>query len=241
MINLIVPALTLGFLGSFHCIGMCGPIALSLPINSSSLFHKLSHLILYNFGRTITYTILGLIFGVIGQTFDLFGFQQYLSIAIGILILLSLFFTSGFAAKNKLTASIYSKMNVIKTTLAKLFQKKGWISVFSIGLLNGLLPCGLVYMGIAGALASGSYVNGAVFMAIFGLATIPIMLSLSLFGNVISLKFRQSIKNMVPIVLSIMAVLLILRGLNLGIPYLSPKIETEKNAHSHTTDINCHK
>lgn len=239
--NVIIPALTLGFLGSFHCIGMCGPIALSLPINNSSFFHKISHLLLYNFGRTFTYSVLGLIFGIIGQTFELFGFQQYLSIAIGVLILLSVFFTSGFAAKQKITSGIYIKMTVIKTALAKLFQKKGWMSIFSIGLLNGLLPCGLVYMGIAGALASGSYVNGALFMAVFGSATIPVMLSLSLFGNIISLKFRQSVKNMVPIVLSFMAVLLILRGLNLGIPYLSPKINSTNNTKIHTTDINCHK
>lgn len=239
--NFIIPALTLGFLGSFHCIGMCGPIALSLPINSSGLFHRISHLLLYNFGRSLTYSLLGLLFGLIGQVFNVFGFQQYLSIAIGVLILLSVFFSSTFASRHKLTAKIYQGMSVIKTALAKLFQKKGWMSVFSIGLLNGLLPCGLVYMGIAGALATGSYANGALFMALFGLATIPIMLSISLFGNIISIKFRQNLKNLVPIVLSAMAVLLILRGLNLGIPYLSPKIQTENKVSNHTADINCHK
>lgn len=238
--NLIIPAITLGFLGSFHCIGMCGPIALSLPINNTSLFHKVSHLLFYNFGRTITYSLLGLVFGLIGQTFNLFGFQQYLSIVIGLLILFSIFFTSGFAAKHKLTASIYKSMNGIKQALSKLFQRKGWLSVFSIGLLNGLLPCGLVYMGIAGALASGSYANGALFMLLFGLATIPVMLSLSFFGNMISISFKNSIRSLTPYVLSVMAVLLILRGLNLGIPYVSPKIQTD-TAHVHTTDINCHK
>lgn len=238
--NLIVPAITLGFFGSFHCIGMCGPIALSLPINNTSLFHKVSHLLLYNFGRTLTYSLLGLVFGLIGQTFDFFGFQQYLSIAIGALILFSIFFTSGFAAKHKITASIYKSMNVIKQTLSKLFKRKGWLSVFSIGLLNGLLPCGLVYMGIAGALASGSYINGAFFMLIFGLSTIPVLLSLSFFGNLISISFKNSIRSITPYVLSVMAVLLILRGLNLGIPYLSPKIQTE-TSRIQTTDINCHK
>ena len=114
------------------------------------------------------------------------------------------------------------------------------MSVFSIGLLNGLLPCGLVYMGIAGALASGSYTNGALFMFFFGLATIPVMLSLSFFGNLISLSLKNSIRSITPYVLSVMAVLLILRGLNLGIPYVSPKIQTD-TARVHTTDINCHK
>lgn len=238
--NWIIPALTLGFLGSFHCIGMCGPIALSLPINTTSFFHKVSHLLLYNFGRTLTYSFLGLVFGTIGQTFNFFGIQQYLSITIGVIILMSIFFTSGFAAKHQITASIYKGMNGIKKTLSKLFQRQGWMSVFSIGLLNGLLPCGLVYMGIAGALASGSYTNGALFMFFFGLAIIPVMLSLSFFGNLISLSFKNSIRSITPYVLSVMAVLLILRGLNLGIPYVSPKIQTD-TAHVHTTDINCHK
>lgn len=238
--NWIIPALTLGFLGSFHCIGMCGPIALSLPINTTSFFHKVSHLLLYNFGRTLTYSFLGLIFGTIGKTFNLFGFQQYLSVFIGVIILLSIFFTSGFAAKHKITASIYKSMNVIKQALSKLFQRKGLLSVFSIGLLNGLLPCGLVYMGVAGAIASGTYYDGALFMFFFGIATIPVMLSLSFFGNLISLSFKSSIRSITPYVLSIMAVLLILRGLNLGIPYVSPKIQTD-TARVHTTDINCHK
>jgi len=222
--NFVIPALTLGFLGSFHCIGMCGPIALSLPINSTNLFHKISHLLLYNLGRTITYSLLGLVFGIIGQTFLFFGFQQYLSIALGIIILFSIFFSSSFAAKNRFTLSFYNFMMFVKSKLLKLFQKKGWLSVFNIGLLNGLLPCGLVYMGIAGSMATTHYLSGMLFMALFGLATIPVMLSLSFVGNIINLKFRRTVKNAIPIILSVMAVLLILRGLNLGIPYLSPKI-----------------
>lgn len=239
--NFIIPALTLGFLGSFHCIGMCGPIALSLPINPTNLFHKISHLLLYNFGRTITYALLGLVFGIIGQTFSFFGFQQYLSIALGILILVSIFFSSSIAAKNRFTSSFYNMMTFVKSKLLKLFQKKGWLSVFNIGLLNGLLPCGLVYMGIAGSIATSNYFNGMLFMVFFGLATIPVMLSLSLLGNIIQLKFRRTVKNAIPIILSVMAVLLILRGLNLGIPYLSPKISQEKNVNIHSTEIKCHK
>lgn len=241
MISFVIPAITLGFLGSFHCIAMCGPIALSLPINSSSLFHKLSHLLLYNLGRTITYSLLGLLFGIVGQTFLFFGFQQYVSIGLGIIILLSVFFSSSIAAKNQFTSSFYNFMNFVRSKLLKLFQKKGWLSVFNIGLLNGLLPCGLVYMAIAGAVATSNYFYGMLFMALFGLATIPVMLSLSLVGNIIHIKFRRTIKNAIPIVLSVMAVLLILRGLNLGIPYVSPKISEEKNVNSHSLEIKCHK
>ncbi len=132
-------------------------------------------------------------------------------------------------------------MAFVKSKLLKLFQKKGWVSVFNIGLLNGLLPCGLVYMAIAGALATNNYLSGSLFMALFGLATIPVMLTLSLLGNIIHLKFRRTVKNAIPIILSVMAVLLILRGLNLGIAYISPKINTEKNVGLNSTDIKCHK
>ncbi len=240
MIQILIPAMTLGFLGSFHCIGMCGPIALTLPINSGSLFHKLNHLILYNLGRTLTYSMIGLIFGSIGQTFVWFGFQQILSILIGVLILFSVFFSSGYAAKHKLTSGIYNRMAFVKKAMSDLFKRKGWQTTFSIGLLNGLLPCGLVYMGVAGAMASNSAANGAMFMAVFGLSTIPVMMSISLLGNIISIRFKQAIQSMVPYVLSVMAVLLILRGLNLGIPYISPNI-SNNSASAHTNEINCHK
>ncbi len=124
--------------------------------------------------------------------------------------------------------------------MSDLFRRNGWQTTFSIGLLNGLLPCGLVYMGVAGAMASNSAANGALFMAVFGLSTIPVMLSISLLGNIINIKFKQAIQSMVPYVLSVMAVLLILRGLNLGIPYISPNI-SDNTSTLHANDINCHK
>jgi sulfite exporter TauE/SafE len=240
MIQWLIPALTLGFLGSFHCIGMCGPIALSLPIPSNGSFSKIYHLLAYNIGRVVTYSSLGMVFGLIGQSFLLFGFQQYLSVIVGSIILLSVIFSFLPFQKGKLSGKVYAQLAILKNTLASLFKKKGIHSVFSIGLLNGLLPCGLVYMAIAGSVATGNYVHGAFFMAIFGLSTIPIMLSLSLLGNVISLQFRKNIQKAIPFVLSGMAILLILRGLNLGIPYISPKL-IPANQIDHSQTINCHK
>lgn len=244
--ELMLAAISLGLLGSFHCIGMCGPIALALPVHSFSPLKKHLGIFFYNSGRVITYTFLGLIFGLLGQSFFLAGFQQILSIAIGILLLISVFFTNIKFVNFKYLGFIYSFINYVKNKLGKLFNKKGLHFLFFIGLLNGLLPCGLVYLGIAGALASGNFMKGIHFMFYFGLATIPIMYAVAFLGQFITLKYRNYIRKVLPVFILVMAFLLILRGLNLGIPYISPEFEKEsievkccEKPHSGKTDIQC--
>jgi sulfite exporter TauE/SafE len=233
--ELIIAAITLGFLGSFHCIGMCGPIALALPIHKASGIKKILLVLSYNFGRVATYLVFGAFAGLIGQSFFIAGYQQILSVTIGILILLTLFFSSGKRGAHILRSNLFSFFNTIKTKLGKLFLKSGLHSLFLIGLLNGLLPCGLVYIGIAGAIATGDIFRGALFMAVFGTGTIPVMLSLPLVGGIISVDARNKIRKTVPVIVGFMAILLILRGLNLGIPYVSPKVNTNIQGNS------CHK
>ena len=225
-----IAAISLGFLGSFHCIGMCGPIALALPVNHYSSFKKYSGIFLYNSGRIITYTFLGLLFGLLGQSFFIGGLQQGVSIGIGLLLLASVVLPNLSFLKAQHFSFLYSLINTLKNQLGRLFDKKGIHFLFFIGLLNGLLPCGLVYLGIAGAIATGHYLNGAEFMFYFGLGTAPIMFTVSLLGQFISLRFRNAIRKTVPVMVSIMAVMLIIRGLNLGIPYLSPQFEKQSHA-----------
>lgn len=220
---LLLAAISLGFLGSFHCIGMCGPIALSLPIGKLSPFQKFIHILLYNFGRIVTYAVFGVIFGLLGKSFALFGYQQLLSITLGIVILVGLILPATLVSRLSGQTKIYVAMNGLKNKLGQLFSKEGKSSLFLIGLLNGLLPCGMVYMAIAGAVASSDVFRGALFMAVFGLGTVPVMFSLPFFGNQISVSFRNKIRKAVPLMVGLMAVILILRGLNLGIPYVSPK------------------
>lgn len=226
--ELIIAAISLGLLGSFHCIGMCGPIALALPVHQYSPLKKYLGIFLYNLGRVVTYTFLGVVFGLLGQSFFLGGFQQILSIAIGVLLLLSVILTN---VKSLNTAKglgfIYSFINSVKLQLGNLFNKKGLHFLFFIGLLNGLLPCGLVYLGIAGAIATGHYIKGAEFMFYFGIGTVPVMYAVAFLGQFITVKYRNHIRQAMPYVVSMMAVLLIIRGMNLGIPYLSPQFEKE--------------
>lgn len=227
-----------GLLGSFHCIGMCGPIALALPIHQQNTVQKILSLLTYNLGRIITYSFLGLIFGLIGKTLFIGKYQQVFSIVIGLIILLILLIP--FIGKKLNQGTILSKYHrMIQQQLSSLFKKeKNILNLFIIGIFNGLLPCGLVYMAIAGSLSTGNINHAILFMLSFGLGTVPIMFSVAFFGNYISQSIRKKINKAVPFVIGCMAVLLIVRGMNLGIPYISPKFEQTVNG---TTTTCCHK
>lgn len=228
MLQLFFVAFMIGIVGSFHCVGMCGPLALSLPLSNSSAFAKLSGALIYNAGRVITYSAFGLLFGLIGQTASLFGFQQWLSIIAGALIILFIILPKKY--KLQLTAAKYTNgfFARLRQRLGQLFTQKNNASLFVIGLLNGMLPCGLVYMAVAGAIAAGDVVSSVLFMAAFGLGTLPIMWSVAFFGNYVGVSLRQKIRRAYPFMMALMATLLILRGMGLGIPYVSPELNVEK-------------
>lgn len=217
-------ALTIGALGSFHCVGMCGPIALALPLGRTNKSSKFLGSGTYNLGRVLTYAALGAFLGAMGQALGFMGAQQWLSIALGILILLSVLLPA--TLKNRFSPESYISRSVgkVKASMGALFRQQGLKPLFLIGLLNGLLPCGLVYLALAGAIATGNSISGSIYMALFGLGTIPIMLGLSLLGNMISLRARNNIRKAIPVFVAIMGIMFIVRGMDLGIPYLSPKV-----------------
>lgn len=237
MLQLVISGLVMGIIGSFHCVGMCGPLALSLPINNNSFQAKFFGALLYNSGRIITYASFGFIFGLVGKSLVLFGLQQWLSIILGTVILL-------FVLLPKIVPSLFKRINfgtrffeTLRATIGNLFFKKNQSSLFAIGLLNGLLPCGLVYIAIATGVASGSAFSSTIFMASFGLGTLPVMWSIAFFGNYIGMSVRQKIRSVYPYMMMLIACLLILRGMGLGIPYVSPAVNIEKQ----TVHSCCHK
>ncbi len=218
-------AFLMGFLGSFHCIGMCGPIALSLP--GQGVGYKL----FYNLGRTITYTVLGFAVGLMGQGAAFAGLQQSLSIAVGVLMLAIVVFTKYKHFDLPVTGVLNSVYAHVKSKLGSLFKSKSVIAPLFIGVLNGLLPCGLVYAALFAALSMGSLQTGGYYMFFFGLGTLPMMLGLGIFSGFITPLFRTRLNKAVPYILAAVAIMLILRGLNLGIPYLSPQIDDSGEMH----------
>lgn len=216
-------AISLGFLGSLHCIGMCGPIALALPVKDHTFINVLKSSLLYNSGRAFTYSILGLLFGMLGQGFAFAGLQGPLSVTIGLLVLLYLV-VNYYSKREYANARLAKILSPARQGIQALFNNYASSSLFLIGLLNGLLPCGLVYLGIAGATATGNALQGAIFMCFFGLGTFPAMLSVGMARNRISLRFREKARKLVPVFAGMMALLLVMRGLGLGIPYISPSV-----------------
>ncbi|MFC2176415.1 sulfite exporter TauE/SafE family protein [Bacteroidota bacterium] len=219
-------AFVIGALGSLHCIGMCGPIALSVPMGGKTGLAGLFRGLAYNFGRISTYAVLGLIVGFLGKNIAIGSYQQALSITIGVLILTFLVLPKALTKKIDPTSAFARLFLKLKTAFRGLFQSKNALGSLALGLINGLLPCGLVYVGLAGALALANPLESAQFMAAFGLGTVPIMISIILAGDLISLQWRAKARKLIPIMFAIMGTLFILRGLNLGIPYISPNMET---------------
>lgn len=219
-------AFLLGFAGSAHCAGMCGPLALALPAGGDGRSTFVTGRVLYNTGRILTYALMGALFGLLGQGFAIAGLQRWVSLVLGALILLGLFVSPRFARALPVTRAVSG----LKSALGKLLQRRALPSLFGIGLLNGLLPCGLVYVACAGATATGNVLSGMQYMVAFGLGTVPMMLAISLVGTKLQFALRFKLQRLIPVSLAIVGALLLLRGLALDIPYLSPKLPAQPGA-----------
>ena len=221
----IFTGFVIGILGSFHCVGMCGPLALALPHAGSSKFEILTGSLLYNFGRAATYALMGAVMGVLGATVKFAGYQQALSVGTGLILLISVLLPANIKNKIFFSSPLNLGFSAIKVFFRKILLKHSYTSLFSIGLVNGLLPCGLVYIALAGAIVTSDIFYGAVYMGLFGLGTLPMMLFISLAGRLMKLNFRQKLVRIMPVGIALVSFLLILRGLSLGLPYVSPKID----------------
>lgn len=198
-----------GLLGSVHCIGMCGPLALAVPTKKG---HRVISAVLFNGGRILTYAFLGALFGLIGLGFQLIGFQTYLSIATGVFVIALVVFP---AIQHKFH---WSGGEWIRTKIAGLMKKKSLPSIFSLGVLNGFLPCGLIYIAVAGAIETGFVESAAVYMVFFGIGTSLVlfltMMSKDLFAKIKSHKPKR----IVPYLTVLLGILFIVRGFLYMIP-----------------------
>ncbi len=219
---MIWTALALGFLSSFHCVGMCGPIALAIGNSGSNQF--LWNKIFYNLGRSFTYAFLGLIVGTLGFSLSLAGFQQGFSILIGLfLIFLSLLFRQ---SENISSLGILNDLvKWVKAQLSFFLKRGGALAFFGTGLANGLLPCGMVYLALVAALGFQSPIYGAIYMFFFGLGTMPLLMALMLSGKFLSMSKRIQFQRVIPYLGVIIGIVFIFRGLGLGIHLLSPDLQ----------------
>jgi sulfite exporter TauE/SafE len=215
---IFLTAFLTGLLGSFHCAGMCGPIALATPVVGDTLAQRAFGKLLYNLGRIVTYALLGAALGAFGVGLKLAGMQQSISIAAGVLIIAGVVLNSSW-----LHSLVGNPFRLFKGS-AKLFQSRTYTSLFLIGIINGLLPCGFVYIALIGAVATQQVWQGAAFMVLFGLGTLPMMFGVSMVGQFLSQTVRSTINKTTPYLAVLIGCLFILRGLNLGIPYVSPQV-----------------
>lgn len=215
-------ALLFGLLSSLHCVGMCGPIALMLPVNRENTALRIIQTLLYHLGRICSYATLGFVFGIFGKGLFIAGLQQRLSIIIGILMILYVVLPKNDLEKIRFLNPAFKIISKIKNSLGKLLSNKSKTSFFTIGVLNGFLPCAMIYVALFGALATQDPIQGSFYMILFGLGTVPLMSFVVLISNKLTVATRNKILKLVPVLVIILGILFILRGLGLNIPFVSP-------------------
>jgi sulfite exporter TauE/SafE len=230
----IITGFALGITSSLHCVGMCGPLMFALPVQHTSTTKRIVAILLYQVGRVISYSALGFVLGLAGRKIYLAGFQQWFSIGMGILILLLII--QYWIFRKGIQAGFLNGFYIaVQRIMIRVLRAKGIFSFLLFGIANGFLPCGMVYIAVAGALAATEVYQSVSFMTSFGLGTLPAMMTVAFSRQFFSLRARNSFRKIVPILVSMMAILLILRGMNLGIPFISPILQPPSSS-----AVSCH-
>jgi len=212
-------AFYIGLFGSVHCIGMCGPLAFAIPSFHSRWWLVMVDKLLYNTGRLLSYTLLGYLIGLLGKQLWLAGLQQSVSIISGLLIIA--------AGLSRLLKSRFGQSRLLSIVLAPVQKMISYalnhqLGHLIVGILNGFLPCGFVYLALVGAVNTSSPIASAQYMLWFGAGTFPLMLIATIGSGYISPVFRRRINKGMPFLMIFLGCWFLLRGLSLDIPYLSP-------------------
>lgn len=232
---ILIAGFTLGAAGSLHCVGMCGPLSLALPVHHLSKGQKFFSLLLYQFGRIITYSTIGLLFGLAGRRIYIAGYQQWFSVSMGIVVLSMA--AVYFISKKTIHLSFLNRFYLLVQGMVVRILKSSTnqFSFLLLGMANGLLPCGMVYIALATILSFTEISHSVLFMAMFGAGTLPAMMLVGYAGQLIKPEYRIVLRRLVPVFISLMGAVLILRGMNLGIPFISPQLP-----HSPASVVICH-
>ena len=214
-------AFLIGLFGSVHCVGMCGPLAFGIPSTEKYAWSVVIDKFLYNVGRIVTYSGLGMLLGMLGRLLWLSSLQQFVSILSGVFVV-ALGLLRLIKLKNKTGSNIYFPW-FYKIVNFALKRKAGHLV---LGMLNGFLPCGFIYVALFGALNTTSPGDAAAFMFWFGMGTFPLMFIATLSFGFLNPLIRHRINAAMPYLMVCLGFWFILRGSGLNIPYLSPVAKT---------------
>jgi uncharacterized protein len=204
----MIAGLLLGLAASLHCVGMCGPLLLALPGDMDGRQQAL----VYHAGRISTYMVLGLLFGLAGKGMGLLGWQQALSIAAGVVMLIIAFTAWRFEQMVSALPGFNQLIQRVQRAMGPLLQRQGTEAAFAVGALNGLLPCGMTYAALAGAISTVGGPEGSLFMGMFGLGTLPMLLAAHWMGSGVKTVVRQKMRVLQPVLLLAAGLLLLQRG-----------------------------
>lgn len=215
----------MGLFGSIHCAVMCGPLLFAVQGAQAISWRVIINKLLYQVGRILTYGFFGMVLGLFGNLATIQGWQRGFSLFTGLLLLcIGLFYF--FGKRSQRLANWQTK---VVQPFAKLMGK--WLyrpgGSFIAGVLNGILPCGMVYMALASAMSANAWQNSFLFMVLFGLGTLPLLLVFSFAGNAPRNFFKKGFAQVIPYLYVLMGIWFLLRGANLDIPYLSPLIHVD--------------
>jgi sulfite exporter TauE/SafE len=202
----MITAVLLGFMGSLHCAGMCGPLVLLTPVVGRTRGSILASRLVYHAGRIAVYSLIGLLFGAVGRSIVFAGFQQWISLIAGASMLSALFLTIRFKAN-------LTRVPVrLKSLFGSFIHKRSYFAIFTLGAINGLLPCGLVYMAATASMAQRNVSGAMAYMSLFGVGTIPILLAISFAGGRLPFARSAITQKLVPLTIAFVAILLIVRS-----------------------------
>ena len=205
---MLLTAFILGLAGSFHCAGMCSPLAFAVTgMKKSAIINR----VWYNTGRILMYGILGAMVSTVGVALPLEKFQNGLSIGMGILLLLAGIAGTAWLKIPYANNPLYGLTNFLKNRFTYLIQKKNVLSIFFMGTLNGLLPCGLTLIALTSCLILPTTLHGFYFMMLFGIGTWPVMLGFTSLFQFFTNRFNLSFQKVNMIMLIVAGSLLIAR------------------------------
>ena len=216
-------AFIFGLVTSLHCTLMCAPLQ-AVVLGKWLGGRSPGRLLLYHSGRILTYVAMGVLIGLIGNSIGIQTWQKEFSLLAGLSLLLGYFTVRLLRWDQRINGFITPWLIRLQS---RNYQRKNRWRFLIGGSINGLLPCGMVYAALIPAAATGYPDMAGLAMAMFGLGTLPLLIGLNLTSNRFFSAYPGLFSKLIPISVVFVSAILILRGMELGIPYLSPELPVD--------------